>query len=70
MCNGAASLEIEDDGRGVDMLAADPLQAGLGLFSAKAVLALAGGELQISSGPGLGTRIVARAPLDSSVGHT
>jgi signal transduction histidine kinase len=61
--NGNVVLEIEDDGRGLDMRSTDPLQAGLGLFSAKAVLALAGGELQISSGPGLGTRVVARAPL-------
>ena len=60
--NGEVTLEIEDDGRGVDMRSRDPLQAGLGLFSAKAVLALAGGELQISSAPGLGTRVVARVP--------
>jgi len=64
-CSGFASLEIEDDGRGVDMRATDPLQWGLGLFSAKAVLALAGGELQISSGPGLGTKIQAKAPLEA-----
>jgi signal transduction histidine kinase len=56
------ALEIEDDGRGVDMRSRDPLHAGLGLFSARAVLALAGGELQISSAPGLGTRIIARVP--------
>ena len=60
--DGEVTLEIEDDGRGVDMRTSDPLQAGLGLFSAKAVLALAGGELQISSAPGLGTRIQARIP--------
>ena len=64
--NGVVALEIEDDGRGLDMRSADPLQAGLGLFSAKAVLALVGGELQISSGPGLGTRIVATAPFAPS----
>ena len=46
----------------VDLKQSDPLQAGLGLFSAKAVLALAGGELQISSAPELGTRVVARIP--------
>ena len=62
--NGHATLEIEDDGRGMDITAADPLQAGLGLFSAKAVLALAGGELQISSAPDCGTRITARVPID------
>jgi signal transduction histidine kinase len=61
--NGHVVLEIEDDGRGMDMRSQDPLQAGLGLFSAKAVLALAGGELQISSAPGLGTRVVARVPI-------
>jgi signal transduction histidine kinase len=60
--NGEAVLEIEDDGRGVDMTANDPLQAGLGLFSAKAVLALAGGQLQISSAPDCGTRVTARVP--------
>lgn len=55
-------LEIEDDGRGMDMRVRDPLQAGLGLFSAQAVLALAGGGLQISSAPSFGTRVVARVP--------
>ena len=55
-------LEIEDDGRGVDLRERDPLQAGLGLFSARAVLALAGGTLQISSAPARGTRVVARIP--------
>jgi two-component system, NarL family, sensor histidine kinase UhpB len=61
------TLEIEDDGRGVDMRFHDPLQAGLGLFSAKAVLALAGGTLQISSAPGLGTRVVARVPSSAQL---
>lgn len=65
-CNGHVTLDIEDDGRGIDMRAHDPLQAGLGLFSAKAVLALSGGELQISSGTGLGTRVTARVPLDTA----
>ncbi len=55
-------LEIEDDGRGVDITTNDPLHAGLGLFSARAVLALAGGELQLSGAPGKGTRITARIP--------
>lgn len=67
-CNGHVTLDIEDDGRGIDMRANDPLQAGLGLFSAKAVLALSGGDLQISSGPGLGTRVTARVPLDTGNG--
>lgn len=61
--NGHVVLEIEDDGRGMDLRERDPIQAGLGLFSARAVLALAGGELQISSAPGMGTRVVARIPV-------
>lgn len=64
--NGAVVLDIEDDGRGMDMRTRDPLQAGLGLFSAKTVLAVLGGDLQISSGPGRGTRVVARVPLPAS----
>jgi|SRR5688572_20235155 len=60
-------LDIEDDGRGLDMYRNDPLQAGLGLFSAKAVLALVGGDLQISSAPGLGTHVTARVRIDKSM---
>jgi signal transduction histidine kinase len=67
--DGRVVLEIEDDGRGVNMRARDPLQGGLGLFSAKAVLALSGGDLQISSGPGLGTRVVASVPTITSTVH-
>jgi two-component system, NarL family, sensor kinase len=63
-------LEVEDDGCGVDMTAGDPLQAGLGLFSARAVLALSGGELQISGAPGRGTCVTAQVPTDSSKGRT
>ncbi|MGH7678262.1 MAG: ATP-binding protein [Gemmatimonadaceae bacterium] len=57
------TLEAEDDGRGIDMRTRDPLQAGLGLFSARAVLALSGGSLQISSAPNLGTHVTARVPI-------
>jgi two-component system sensor histidine kinase UhpB len=60
---GDVILAIEDEGRGVDMRSSDPLQAGLGLFSAKVLLALAGGRLQISSEPGVGTCIIARVPV-------
>jgi two-component system sensor histidine kinase UhpB len=56
------TLSIEDDGKGMDLKSQDVLQAGLGLFSAQTVLALAGGELQVSGAPGRGTRISARIP--------
>ncbi len=56
------TLEIEDDGRGFDVTTVDPLQAGLGLFSARAVLALVGGELHLSGAPGRGVRVTAKIP--------
>ena len=65
--NGEVVLEVEDDGRGMDMRDSDPLQAGLGLFSARAVLALTGGELQISSGIGHGTKVTARVPAAAAI---
>jgi signal transduction histidine kinase len=67
--NGHVWLDIEDDGRGVDLKLTDPLQAGLGLFSARTVLALVGGELQISSEPGLGTRVAAHVPMPPPTRH-
>jgi len=60
--NGHVTLDVEDDGRGIDMKLNDPLQAGLGLFSARTVLALVGGDIQISSAPERGTRVTARVP--------
>jgi len=59
--NGVA-LEIVDDGIGLDVARADPLQSGLGLFSARTVLALAGGELHLTSTIGHGVRVIARIP--------
>lgn len=64
--NGHIELEIEDDGRGIDMKLNDPMRAGLGLFSASTVLALVGGELQIFSAPGRGTRVSARVPATTA----
>jgi signal transduction histidine kinase len=63
--NGHIGMDIEDDGRGIDMTMHDPMRAGLGLFSARAVLALVGGELQIHSAPAKGTRVCATVPLQS-----
>ena len=61
--DGPVSIEIDDDGRGIDLRAHDPVHSGLGLFSARAMLALTGGDLQISSGVGLGTRVKAWVPV-------
>jgi PAS domain S-box-containing protein len=55
-------LEIYDDGVGFDVEAAK-LAAGLGLISMRERIHLIGGEFQIWSSPGQGTRITARAPI-------
>ena len=56
------SLEIYDDGVGFDMETAK-LAAGLGLISMRERIHLIGGKFDISSSPGNGTRIIARAPI-------
>jgi two-component system sensor histidine kinase UhpB len=63
----AVTLTVEDDGRGVDLRTQDVFQTGLGLFSAKSVLALAGGELQVSAAPDCGTCVTATIPQTSFV---
>jgi PAS domain S-box-containing protein len=56
------SLEISDDGVGFDVESAK-LAAGLGLISMRERLHLIGGQFEIWSSPGQGTRIKARAPI-------
>jgi signal transduction histidine kinase len=56
------NLEIYDDGVGFDVEAAK-LAAGLGLISMRERIHLIGGEFQIWSSPGQGTRITAHAPI-------
>ncbi len=56
------SLEIYDDGVGFDIESAR-LAAGLGLISMRERIHLIGGEFNITSSPGNGTRITARAPM-------
>ena len=59
---GYVGLEICDDGVGFDVDVAS-LAAGLGLISMRERIHLVGGEFQIWSSPGRGTRITARAPI-------
>jgi PAS domain S-box-containing protein len=56
------TLAITDDGDGFD-LEQSRLTAGLGLISMRERMHLIGGELEISSSPGKGTRIRAHAPI-------
>ena len=60
-------VEVADDGEG--FLAEEPverLDGGLGLIGMKERAAVAGGDLQIDSGPGEGTRIRLRIPKNPS----
>jgi PAS domain S-box-containing protein len=59
-------LEIYDDGVGFDMETAR-LAAGLGLISMRERIHLIGGAFDISSSPGNGTRITARAPIAQEI---
>jgi signal transduction histidine kinase len=56
-------LEITDDGRGFDVADAERRRPGMGLFTMRERVALAGGTFEISSKTGQGTRITATLPL-------
>jgi PAS domain S-box-containing protein len=60
-------LEIRDDGVGFDVEAAR-LAAGLGLISMRERIHLIGGQFELLSSPGTGTRITARAPIAPEIG--
>lgn len=59
-----ASLEIADDGRGFDVADAERRRPGMGLFTMRERVGLAGGQFLVESTPGGGgTRIIATVPL-------
>jgi len=62
--NGVLQFEVRDDGEG---FVPEAVEAGVGLTSMRDRLAAVGGELHIVSGPGRGTRVVGRIPLDGSL---
>jgi PAS domain S-box-containing protein len=65
-CSGQdLNLEISDDGVGFDVEAAR-LAEGLGLISMRERIHLVGGQFNIVSRPGKGTRITARVPIPDS----
>lgn len=69
--DGALVLVVRDDGQGFDVLAARARAArgeSQGLLSMRERVALAGGELEIESAPGLGTSVRARIPLVNGTG--
>jgi signal transduction histidine kinase len=60
--DGHAVLEVDDDGRGFNVDAVSR-RRGIGLIGMKERLRRCGGELEIRSTPGEGTRVVARVPM-------
>jgi signal transduction histidine kinase len=64
--DGLVALEIEDDGRGFDVAAAEG-KGGMGIASMRERTRQLGGELCISSGPGGGTKVSVRVPLRVAV---
>jgi signal transduction histidine kinase len=58
-----AVLEVADDGRGFDVDDAEERRPGMGLFTMRERIALAGGRFDLLSTPGLGTRIIAAVPI-------
>jgi signal transduction histidine kinase len=63
--DGSFMLEIEDDGEGFDVKSRERLAMtgrSVGLLSMRERASLAGGQLQIDSAPGRGTRVRAEFP--------
>lgn len=62
---GAATLEVDDDGDGFDVAAAEG--SGHGLENLRARAARVGGSAEIASAPGQGTTVRVRVPLAGAV---
>jgi two-component system sensor histidine kinase UhpB len=60
--NGFMSLDIEDNGRGFSSQTA---QAGYGLRSIRDRARLLGGEIEIDSTPGKGTKVILTLPEET-----
>ena len=65
-----AVLEVVDDGAGFDVADAERRRPGMGLFTMRERIALAGGRFDIESTAGAGTRIIVSVPLTRSLTNT
>jgi signal transduction histidine kinase len=68
--DGRAVLEVVDDGTGFDVADAERRRPGMGLFTMRERVALAGGQFHIESSTGKGTRITASVPMPESLETT
>ena len=67
---GNAVLNVNDDGRGFDVADAEQRRPGMGLFTMRERVALAGGQFDVISTPGAGTRIRAAVPMGDDIETT
>jgi signal transduction histidine kinase len=65
--NGNIRLSIADNGRGFKYDPESLGSNGIGLVSMQERIDLIGGVLEITTAPGLGTRLVATVPLEANV---
>ena len=63
MREGELILDVIDDGHGFDLAEAERRRPGMGLFTMRERLALAGGRFDVRSAPGTGTHITAAVPV-------
>ena len=64
-CDGELQLDISDDGRGMDV-SRSRREQHLGLVGMSERAHMLGGTMEIDSGPGRGTRVSVRLPLNQS----
>lgn len=57
-------MQVEDDGRGFDLVEAEREGRALGLFTMRERIGLLNGRVEISSKPTLGTSVSVRVPVD------
>ncbi|MDB4874117.1 MAG: histidine kinase dimerization and phosphoacceptor region [Gemmatimonadetes bacterium] len=62
----SARLEVHDDGRGFDLQDARKRRAGIGLLSMGERMSLADGSLDILTGQGSGTTVIASVPVSAA----
>jgi len=65
--NSDAVLEVVDDGRGFDVDDAEERRPGMGLFTMRERVALAGGRFDVRSTLGSGTHVTAAVPLPDNL---
>jgi signal transduction histidine kinase len=61
--DGDLEIAVEDDGRGFDVVEADPTQRGLGLVGMRERAALLSGRVALESERGAGTRVKVKLPV-------